>query len=73
MYVVGVFHTKEYFFRNDLIQLCSVLLKGGFISDFFFEFLRGYREYFEKVERDYKERVKIFQGYLDFEQSIKII
>ena len=30
-----------------------------------------YREYFEKVKRDYKERVKNFQGYLDFEQSIK--
>jgi hypothetical protein len=27
--------------------------------------------HFEKVERDYKEKVKNFQGYLDFEQSIK--
>ena len=35
------------------------------------EFLRDYREYFEKIKRDYKERVKIFQGYLDFEQNIK--
>ena len=36
-------------------------------------FLRDYREFFEKLKRDYKERVKNFQGYLDFEQSIKII
>ena len=36
------------------------------------EFLRDYREFFQKVKRDYKARVKIFQGYLDFEQSIKI-
>ena len=28
------------------------------------EFLRGYREYFEKVKRDYKERVKIFKDIL---------
>jgi hypothetical protein len=35
------------------------------------EFLGDYREYFEEVKRDYKERVKNFQGYLDFEQSIK--
>jgi hypothetical protein len=34
------------------------------------EFLRDYREYFEKVKRDYKERVKIFQEYLDFVQNI---
>ena len=34
------------------------------------EFLRDYREYFEKVKRDYKERVKIFRGYLDFERNI---
>ena len=34
-------------------------------------FLRDYREYFEKVGRDYKEKVKNLQGYLDFEQSIK--
>ena len=34
------------------------------------EFLRDYREYFEKVKRDYKERsrVKKLQGYLDFAQ-----
>ena len=35
------------------------------------EFLRDYRENFEKVKRDHKERVKNFQGYLDFEQNIK--
>ena len=32
------------------------------------EFLRDFREYFERVKRDYKARVKIFQGYLNFEQ-----
>ena len=32
----------------------------------FFE--RDYREYFEEVEKDYKARVKMFQGYLKFEQ-----
>ena len=50
------------------------------LKESFFEniesFLRDYREsyyteYFEKVKRDYKERMKNFQGYLDFEQSIK--
>ena len=35
------------------------------------EFFRDYREYFEEVKRDYKERVKNLQGYLDFEQNIK--
>ena len=35
------------------------------------EFLRDYREYFEKVKRDVKERVKNLQGYLDFEQNIR--
>ena len=35
------------------------------------EFLRDYREYFEKIKRDYKERVQNFQGYLDFEQGIR--
>ena len=37
------------------------------------EFLRNYREYFEKVKRDYKERTRMkkFQGYLDFEQNIR--
>ena len=37
------------------------------------EFLRDYREYFEKVKRDCKERsrVKKFQGYLDFEQNVR--
>ena len=34
-------------------------------------FLRDYREYFEKIKRDCKERVKNFQGYLDFEQNIR--
>ena len=36
-------------------------------------FLREYGGHFEKVKRDYKEisRVKKFQGYLDFEQSIR--
>ena len=34
-------------------------------------FLRDYIEYFEKVKRDYKESVKNFQGYLDFEQNIR--
>jgi hypothetical protein len=37
------------------------------------EFLRDYREYFEKIKRDYKERVQNFQGYLDFEQNIEEI
>ena len=32
-------------------------------------FLRDCKVHFEKVERDYKEKVKIFEGYLDFEQS----
>ena len=35
------------------------------------ECLRDYREYFEKVKREFKERVKNFQGYLDFEQSVE--
>ena len=35
------------------------------------EFWRDYREYFGKVKRDYKSRVNIFQGYLDFELSTK--
>ena len=35
------------------------------------EFLRDDREYFEKIKRDYKERVKKFQGYLDFERNIR--
>ena len=35
------------------------------------QFLRDYTEYFEKVKRDYKERVKHFQGYLDLQQSIR--
>ena len=35
------------------------------------EFLRDYREYFEKVKTVYKERVKNVQGYLGFEQSIR--
>ena len=34
-------------------------------------FLRDYEGYFEKVKREYKVTVKIFQGYLDFEQTIK--
>ena len=34
------------------------------------EFLRDFREYFEKIKRDYRERVKIFQGYLDFEEIL---
>jgi hypothetical protein len=39
--------------------------------EFFESLLRNCKVHFEKVERDYKEKVKIFQGYLDFEQSIK--
>ena len=31
--------------------------------------MRDYREYYEKIKRDYKKRVKNFQGYLDFEQK----
>ena len=34
-------------------------------------FLKDYREYFERVKRDYKARVKMFQRYLDFEQFKK--
>ena len=43
------------------------------VQRIFREFLRDYREYFEKVKIDYKERVKNFQGYLDFEQNIILI
>ena len=41
------------------------------IERFLREFLRDYREYFEKIKRDCKERVKNFQGYLDFEKNIR--
>ena len=47
-------------------DLPTQVLAGDYI-----EFLIDYREYFEKVKRDYKERVKNFQGYLDFEQNIR--
>ena len=40
---------------------------GSFLSDYR-EFMRDYREYFEKVKRYYKARVKMFQGYLEFER-----
>ena len=42
---------------------------ASFLRDYR-EFLRDYREYFEKAKRD-KERVKNFQGYLDFKQNIR--
>ena len=49
-------------------DLPTQVLAGDYI-----EFLIDYREYFEKVKRDYKERsrVKKFQGYLDFERNIR--
>lgn len=30
--------------------------------------IESYREFFEKIERDYRVRIKMFPGYLDFEQ-----
>ena len=35
------------------------------------EFLRDYQECVENIKRDDKERVKKFQGHLDFEQNIR--
>ena len=63
----------EWEYRERLKErICRVFLRGyrEFLRDYR-EFLRDYREYFEDVKRDYKERVKNFQGYLDFEQRIK--
>ena len=63
----------EWEYRERLKErICRELFERleSFLRDYR-EFLREYREYFEEVKRDYKERVKNFQGYLDFEQSIK--
>ena len=40
------------------------------IIESFENFLRDYRENFEKLKREYMKRVKIFQGYLNFERSM---
>ena len=63
----------EWEYRERLKErICRAFweIRESFLRDYR-EFLRDYREYFEEVKRDYKERVKNFQGYLDFEQSIK--
>ena len=64
--------SQDYFlwYRERLKErICRELferLQRVFLRDYR-EFLRDYREYFEEVKRDYKERVKNLQGYLDFE------
>ena len=36
------------------------------------QYLKYHREYFEKVKRDYKARVKLFQGYnINIEKILK--
>ena len=55
------------------ILILSKISENFYYRDFlrkFWEFLRDYREYFETVKRDYKERVKNFHEYLDFVQNI---
>ena len=49
---------------RELFERLSI---ESFLRDYR-ELLRDYKEYFEKVKRDYKGWVKMFQGYLDFEQ-----